>query len=740
VIRRAVPLLLAAVARTASAQTPLPVPSAARAESLTAEGRPWHAAEALLATTARSPNPSVALVLASARAELAAHRYDRGLALLVGQPWIADSADGAGLALLADAELHVDRPLAAALHFTAARAHATGPRAALLDVRAAHAFEAGGAAESAAVYYAAARRAGLNSIDSWLRLREAQVTRDTAAANGLLAGLPWPAAREAPRARARALLLVGDSAGAQAAFAAAGALLEGARLALARHDTAGARLLLYGLLTDNPESDDAAQAVPLVRAAVPPHAPAERVALAHALRTHGAAPDALNEVQRALAAGDSSPATLLFAGELLALAHRDREAERTYLAAARDSALRPLATYRRARVLVRLGDAGAIEALAGFSETYPADTAAPTALYLAGDLCSDRGDSAGADRWFGAVIAHYPTDLRASLARFRLALRATRLGNLDSATALYRTEVDSNGASRMAARFWLGRLAAVRGDSAAARTIWLALAREDSIGYYGLRARAVLGLPPLALAAPPGPDTSTAAEPGLARIDTLLLAGLDTAADAEVRAAVARPPDAPDALLAWSEGLAERGWGTMAVRLGWQAAARRPADARALRAIFPWPDRRLVEEEAAEFSVDPLLLAALVRQESVFDREALSRAGARGLAQLLPSTAAQTARGLDVSLAPEWITVPDLNLHLGAAHLAALLRRFPGRVDAAIAAYNAGVSPVARWLARPGAEDPDQFLEQIPFQETRGYVRTVTRNWELYRALYAPSK
>ncbi len=179
-----------------------------------------------------------------------------------------------------------------------------------------------------------------------------------------------------------------------------------------------------------------------------------------------------------------------------------------------------------------------------------------------------------------------------------------------------------------------------------------------------------------------------------------------------------------------------RGWGSAAVRLAWQAATRSPTDPRVLRAIFPWPNRAAVEAEAAEFGVDPLILTGLVRQESVFDLEALSTAGARGLAQLLPGTAAQTARGLDVTFYPEWITVPDLNLHLGAAHLAELLRRFGGRVDAAVAAYNAGVTPVVRWLARPGADDPDQFLELIPFQETRGYVRAVLRNRELYRALY----
>jgi soluble lytic murein transglycosylase len=146
-----------------------------------------------------------------------------------------------------------------------------------------------------------------------------------------------------------------------------------------------------------------------------------------------------------------------------------------------------------------------------------------------------------------------------------------------------------------------------------------------------------------------------------------------------------------------------------------------------------------VEAEAREFGVDPLLLAAIVRQESTFDLEALSRAGARGLAQLMPGTAAQAARGLDVTLYPEWLTVPDLNLHLGAAHLAALLRRFRGRVEVAVAAYNAGAAPVSRWITRPGAEDPDQFIEQIPFPETRGYVRAVLRNRDLYRALYATS-
>jgi len=406
---------------------------------------------------------------------------------------------------------------------------------------------------------------------------------------------------------------------------------------------------------------------------------------------------------------------------------------------ARDSALGPLAIYRRARVLVRLGDPGATDALSGFAATYPADSAAPTALYVIGDVLVDRGDWAGAARWFGELLARYPADLRSSLARFRLAARAVEEGRPDSAQRLYQTEVDAAGPQRNAARFWLGRLARLKGDTAAALGLWTALAHDDSIGYYGLRARQAAGLAPLEITASrPAPPPPAVAR-GLAELDTLGLAGLDSEAQATVRWLLARPPQDANALLAWSDGLAVRGWGSAAVRLAWQAAIRSPNDPRVLRAIFPWPNRAAVEAEAGEFGVDPLILTGLVRQESVFELEALSAAGARGLAQLLPGTAAQTARGLDVTFYPEWITVPDLNLHLGAAHLAELLRRFGGRVDAAVAAYNAGVTPVTRWLARPGADDPDQFLELIPFQETRGYVRAVLRNRELYRALYAAS-
>jgi soluble lytic murein transglycosylase len=738
-VRRVAALLSAALVAPplALAQVALDRTATFKAESLRLAGRPWHAAETLLAAAARDSHPNAFLIVEGAKAEVHARRFDRARGLLAGQPWLEDYAGGEALAVLGQAEDGLGQYGVAAAHFEAARARASGARAALLAVRAALAQEAAGQPDSAAREFAAARAGGLEGIDAWLRVRQARVTRDTAEAFRLLADVPPAAAREAMLARGRALLLAGDTARALDGLAQAGKGLEVARLALATGDSGRARTALYDLMARAPLSDDAAAGVALALGPLPPRAPAEHVALARALNRRGSIADARIHVEHAIRRGDSSATTLVLYGELLVALGRYAEAAQAYRAAASDSALGPLAIYRRARVLVRLGDPGATTALSGFAQTYPSDSAAPTALYVLGDALFDRGDWDGTARWFGELIARYPSDTRASLARFRLAARAFHDGQLDSAAALYQGEVTAGGPQRTGARFWLGRVALARGDTASARATWRALAREDSLGYYGLRARRETDLPSVAVAPPEPPSGVPAAvATGLARLDTLLLAGLDSEAQIEVRSVLARPPQDVDGLLAWSEGFGLRGFGSAAVRLGWQAFTKAPGEPRVLRAIYPWPARSAVEAEAHEFGVDPLLLVAIIRQESVFDVEALSPAGARGLAQLTPGTAALTARGLDVTFYPEWITVPDLNLHLGAAHLAELLHRF-GRLESAIAAYNAGASPVRRWLDRDGADDPDQFIELIPYPETRGYVRSVVRNRELYRVLYA---
>jgi len=722
-----VQLALAAVLSSQGA-----APGLAAPDDSTVAARPWHTAERWRRTVAREPAPTRDVLVAGARAQLAARRFEHTRSLLAAQPWLPGDADALGV--IGEAEFALGMHRSAADRFAAARRLTVGAQAALFAVREAVAREATGSREDAVAAWRVARLSGLTAIDDWLRLREARLTDDTAAARALLRTLGPGPAREAGIVWAAVLLGAGDSAAAQRAYAQLGRRREAIGIALGRGDSVAARTMLYGDAALGFRGD-MAEVVPELAPLLPPRTASDFVVLARALRLEDAASQAVAAVRQALARGDSTGPTLLLSGDLLADAGHLWSAERAYRAAVADSAVAPLATYRRARVLARLGDAGAARALAGFADTHPGDSAAPSALYFLAAHLAERGDRA-ADRWYAELIRRYPDARVASLARFRLAEAMQRRGRLDSAAVLYRDEVQRAAAQERAAHFALGRLALARGDSADARVTWTALAARDSLDYYGLRARMAAGLPPPSI----GAEADAPAPPGvvtaLGRLDTLRLAGLDSEVVAEVRALVAGPPGDRAALLALSRGLTERGFGAAGVRLGWIAFARAPADPGALRAVFPWPHRDALAAEAREFGVDPLLFAALVRQESVFATEAESRAGARGLGQLLPSTAAEVARRLAVSFEPEWLVLPDLNLHLAAAHLAHLMDRFDGRIDAAIAAYNAGVTPVRRWLSRPGMDDPDEFVELIPYRETRGYLRAVQRNRWLYAALY----
>src|SRR5262249_9042217 len=247
------------------------------------------------------------------------------------------------------------------------------------------------------------------------------------------------------------------------------------RAAAARGRAAG-RSELYQLFARAPQSDDAAAGVPLAHGPLPPRVPAERVALARVVRGHGDPDEARRLVARALADGDSSGETLLLAGELYSVAGRYVDAAAAYQAAVRDSGTGALALYRRGRVLVRLGDPGAPQALVAFADRYPSDTASPTALYLVGDYLLDHHDSSGGERWLGELLRRYPSDSRASLGRFRLAAIALHTGAADSAVQLYGAEVGVGGVQRTAARYWMGRIAQQRGDSGIADSLWRLLA------------------------------------------------------------------------------------------------------------------------------------------------------------------------------------------------------------------------------------------------------------------------
>ena len=127
-------------------------------------------------------------------------------------------------------------------------------------------------------------------------------------------------------------------------------------------------------------------------------------------------------------------------------------------------------------------------------------------------------------------------------------------------------------------------------------------------------------------------------------------------------------------------------------------------------------------------------MLALIRQESLFDAAAVSAANAYGLMQLLPTTAAQlTHLPLNAGSA---LTDPGLNIRLGTTYLRGLLERYRGSLILALGAYNAGERTADKWLARFGELQPDEFIENISYGETRRYVKLVLRNYRTYVRLY----
>ncbi len=289
------------------------------------------------------------------------------------------------------------------------------------------------------------------------------------------------------------------------------------------------------------------------------------------------------------------------------------------------------------------------------------------------------------------------------------------------------------------AHYWLARAQAAAGNSAGARAEFQAAADWPTT-YYGQLAALALGDTPEALAASiraahdPDWDTEAALcflDQDLARAALLLTAwGEPRRAKAFLQRLGDLAPNPAARSLAARFAL-ELGLPEQAV-----AIARRAGGAGLMLPAAGWPAAFAPPGDA----IEPGIALGIMRQESSFDPEALSRSGARGLMQLMPATAAEVAGklGLPVSI-PTLTADPAYNMRLGTTYLAALLARFGGALPLAIAAYNAGPNRVADWLI--GAPDPIaspgdmiDWIEQIPFDETRNYVQRVIENIVIYRA------
>ena len=299
--------------------------------------------------------------------------------------------------------------------------------------------------------------------------------------------------------------------------------------------------------------------------------------------------------------------------------------------------------------------------------------------------------------------------------------------HFDRAASLAETPI-----STARAAYWQGRAAEALGEIGGADQHYRRAARHPA-AYYGQIARARLGLKstPLRSIAPAAPQSS----PALQTFELLERAGARELARTLALDLGRHLDDAPT--LARIAEIAE-GWGDarFLVSFGKLAIHRGlPLD------LTAFPTAGMPGFELPSHRVERAMVFAIARQESAFDAGAVSHAGARGLMQMMPPTARETARRFGLSFDAGRLTSdPAYNARLGAAHLADLLRDWRGSYILAFAAYNAGSGNVKDWIEAYGdprdpAVDPIDWVERIPFTETRHYVQRVLENLQVYRAL-----
>jgi soluble lytic murein transglycosylase-like protein len=150
---------------------------------------------------------------------------------------------------------------------------------------------------------------------------------------------------------------------------------------------------------------------------------------------------------------------------------------------------------------------------------------------------------------------------------------------------------------------------------------------------------------------------------------------------------------------------------------------------------YPFAFFDYIKERAASDSVDPFLVLGIIRQESVFNPNAVSRAGAVGLMQLMPFTARRVAGELGEPFVSDSLTKQGPNIRYGSHYLKKLLDQFQGNMVRAIAGYNGGPQAISKWFEQNKRKNFDLFIEDIGFYETRGYVKKVLANYWTYKIL-----
>jgi soluble lytic murein transglycosylase len=584
-------------------------------------------------------------------------------------------------------------------------------------------------------------------IAGWLLRRAAVLTRSSTDRAELYERIHLPVVRDRLQlTEAQTRESFGDFAGAALRYDSLGLYADAARVRLRVATTPATRATLRRTLIERmssePGSTEAQKAVDLLATTPLVAAPAEALRVARIAGPRQAR-QALHLFTGPLKAGILSVPDRIAYGQVLARLGRHTDAIRAYdrIPTAQRTAE---SAYLRAVSQARTGQREeARTALALLSRRYPADTVfIPKALFLAGDLAWQQGDAEIARRAWRELAQRYPRHESAGRAAFLAALIEWEQGRLEIAgeewAQLHRSQEDAAG---LAAGYWAGRAFNRQGNHELAQEYWASVIARDSQSYYAVLSARRLGrggwrpaqalLPERFLELP-------ALDSAMVRIGLLRQLDLQPEIGWERENLVSTAGRDPERLLAVADAFRRDGQPSTALALARRALVLgAKADTRTYRLIYPILHRDQLFEQSERAGVDPLLVAALIRQESAWDTTARSRVGALGLMQMMPATATLVARSLGVR---RWNSAklydPETNLRFGTHYLAQTLRKFEGNLAHALAGYNAGPNRVGTWSTPESETDPELFTERIGFAETRNYVQVIQRNAAVYRALY----
>ena len=374
-------------------------------------------------------------------------------------------------------------------------------------------------------------------------------------------------------------------------------------------------------------------------------------------------------------------------------------------------------------------------------EEHPNSSEAAEVAWSRASQADSRGELDSALRQYAVLSSNARTHARAGQARMRSG--QIYLGRSDrvQAAGVFEGYLEDfpEGRRWQEASYWAGRMRMELGDTSAAEKHIRQIKTRDPVSYYAVIGAGLLGeLYTMNVSDADDPAIPPWLNRGLSDIDLFTEAGLEQAAVAEIDRLREVARTSKNDMLGLAEGLIARGRTIDGINLGW--ALRDEGyewDSRLIRVAFPLPYLDLIRREAMEWGVDPIILAAIIRQESAFKADIVSRAGAIGLMQVMPPTGAQLARVHGPSDFQEaHLASPEVSLHLGAAYFVEMSARYDGVLPLILSAYNAGPTRATRWKQYPEISDLLRFTERIPFVETRGYVKNVRRNLGIYGVLY----